>query len=312
MTLLNRHLASMSGRERKPWRKRRKVESTSLLISECSVSRLVSSFLSSIDVVHLACACGPLVRASHVNLTFQQVVRYFDPRTSNWRLIGSSLVADQNQPNQDIPPLPPGILLRRLQLSHFQSVLILNNLNLERLEYMDASNESWVVDASKLCRCNNLYALDLSGCSQLTDVFALGNCSNLRTLDLSDCSQLTDVSALGSCSNLHLLDLSDCGQLTDVSALNSCSNLHTLDLSCCYQLTNVFSLASCDNLHTLNLSYCAQLTDVSALGSCGNLHTLNLSGCVQLDVSVLGSCSNLHTLNLSAFDQLTDVSALGS
>ena len=90
----------MADREKE---QRKLAPSKPLLVSECSVSRLVSPFLCCTDVVHLACACGELLRAlhrtpidaSHRELTLHQVARYFDPRSSNWSLVGAFLVGDQ-------------------------------------------------------------------------------------------------------------------------------------------------------------------------------------------------------------------------
>ena len=174
-------------------KKRLKMEpSKPHLVSECSVSRLVSPFLCCTDVVHLACACRELLRAlhrtpidaSHRELTLHQVARYFDPRSSNWSLVGAFLVGDQLGQLQS-PPMPQEILLRNLKIRDVQTAVALRTLNLDRLGTLNvlairrlASHADWLVSA-------------------------LGKCSNLHTLNLGRCRQLTDISPLASCSSLH-------------------------------------------------------------------------------------------------------------
>jgi Leucine Rich repeats (2 copies) len=246
-------------------KKRHKLSSCkpSLLVSECCISQLTSKFLSCSDIAHLACVCMQLLNAlrhttidvSHVDLTFEELNSYFGRRTSQWSLVGASVVG--HQPDHHSLSMLEGVVLRDL-----------HTLTLKEL-----------TDISALGSCSNLHTLNLISCWQVTDISVLGSCSNLHALALFNNDQLTDISALGSCSNLHTLDLSYCWQVTDISALGSCSNLHTLHLSCCWQLTDISALGSCSNLHTLNLSFCRQVTDISALGSCLYLRTLNLVGC---------------------------------
>ena len=222
----------------------------SLLASECCISQLTSKFLSGSDVARLACVCGQLLKAlryspidaSHVDLTLQQVSDYFGSRTSQWRLVGASIV--DRIVYRRPPPMPEGVVLRHLGL-RVQSGLLLANLDLEKLKTMDLEGQEWVLQVSGLRGCSNLHTLNLDGCNQLTDISALGSCSNLHTLNLIGCRQLRDISALGSHSNLHMLNLIGCSQLTDISALGSCSNLHTLSLYGCDQLRDFSALGTC-------------------------------------------------------------------
>ena len=233
-------------------KKRHKVTSCkpSLLASECCISQLTSKFLSGSDVARLACVCGQLLKAlryspidaSHVDLTLQQVSDYFGSRTSQWRLVGASIV--DHEPNHRRPPMPEGVVLRHLRL-RLRSGLLLVNLDLTKLNTLDLKRQEWVLEVSGLRGCSNLHTLNLSGCDQLTEISALGSCSNLHTLDFDRCDQLTDISALGSCSNLHTLNIDGCSQLTDISALGSCSNLHTLSLYGCDQLRDFSALGTC-------------------------------------------------------------------
>ena len=187
-------------------KKRHKVTSCkpSLLASECCISQLTSKFLSCSDVARLACVCGQLLKAlryspidvSHVDLTLQQVSDYFGSRTSQWRLVGASIV--DHEPNHRRPPMPEGVVLRHLRL-RLQSGLLPVNLDLNKLKTLDLEGQEWVLEVSGLRGCSNLHTLNLDGCRQLTDISALGSCSNLHTLYLYGCRQLTDISALGTC-----------------------------------------------------------------------------------------------------------------
>ena len=130
----------------------------SLLASECCISQLTSKFLSGSDVARLACVCGQLLKAlryspidaSHVDLTLQQVSDYFGSRTSQWRLVGASIV-DQSG------PLPV-------------------NLDLNKLKTLDLEGQKWVLEVSGLRGCSNLHTLNLDGCRQLTAASTCTRC----------------------------------------------------------------------------------------------------------------------------------------
>jgi hypothetical protein len=281
------------------------------------IVRLVSEFLPMRDLPRFACTCVDVKRALRstpvdLELTYEDIVRYFDPATSAWVLVGASLVGNW------MDQLPRGIMLRRLRIGiefrlAFELSWSWSHLDLTQLETLVCREQLWLTDITEIGSCTNLHTLDLQNCDWLTDITALGNGTfrSLHTVNLNECLRLTSISALGNCSKLHNLNVGNCTSLNDISGLARCSNLSDVDLSHCPYLTDITALGKCTSLRTLDLSSCDQLTDISALGHCSLLYRLYLTSCPYLtDITALGKCSSLRVLDLSQCRSLRNLEVL--
>ena len=251
--------------------KRCKVQQQPSVIVSGWIVRLVSEFLPMRDLPRFACTCVDVKRVLRstpvdLELTYEDIVRYFDPATSAWVLVGASLVGDW------MDQLPQGIMLRRLRIGiEFRLDLELSwswsHLDLTQLETLVCREQLWLSDITAIGSCTNLHTLDLQDCGLLRDITVLGNGKfrSLHTVSLKGSSNLTDITALGKCTSLRFLDLSNCDQLTDISALGHCSLLYRLYLTSCPYLTDITALGKCSSLKVLDVSQCRRLRNLEVL-----------------------------------------------
>src|SRR5215469_8321474 len=71
----------------------------------------------------------------------------------------------------------------------------------------------------ELASLTRLQYLDLSRCTQLMDLSPLAALTSLRHLNLSECDQLQDFSPLAYLTGLQRLELGGCSKLQDLSPL---------------------------------------------------------------------------------------------
>ena len=153
---------------------------------------------------------------------------------------------------------------------------------------------------------DRLETLDLSGCTWLVDLAALSGCVGLRSLILSD-FRFSDISPLAACTALKLLDMSMCSKL---SKFGICPALETLVITWCTATIDLRSIAPVATLKYLETS--CSIGDLAVLADFTNLRGLNLKDRAIVDIGPLARCTSLQRLTLSFCKKIQDLGPLAA
>ncbi len=169
------------------------------------------------------------------------------------------------------------INLRELKLTDalLTEEVLISIGKLGKLEYLDLSDCTQIIDISFLENLTRLIGLNLSGCHQIQDGYPIGNLEHLEDLHLSLCTQIRDFSFFENLEILTELYLCYCTQIEDCSFLEDTPDLEVLDLSGCTQLKDFDFLDYLPNLKELDLTDCEEWPDEDLLEEHPTLEIVN-------------------------------------